>query len=210
MMNTHTFLDELERSRVIGIFRDIGIDSAIKMACALQRGGVKFMEITLNTPDALHKINTLHKRFGDDMYIGAGTVLTMAAAVEAIDAGATFLVTPHTDVELIRFAKQKRVPIIVGAMTPTEVLKAYQTGATAIKLFPFTHLGTDYVKALRGPFGNIPFVAVGGVDEHHMKEVIAAGCVAVGIGSYFNDEALIQHEQYDVITERARLLTHLM
>lgn len=209
MMKKDVLLDELERSRVIGIFRNIELDSVLRVAKALQRGGVTFTEITLNTTDALHKIKTLHEHYGHEMYIGAGTVLTMTAAAEAIEAGAAFLVTPHTNVELIRFAEQKRVPIIVGAMTPTEVLTAWQAGATAIKLFPFSHLGSHYVKELRGPFDEIPLIAVGGVNAHNMIDVIEAGCVGVGMGSFFNDPALIHHEQYDVIEERARLLSRL-
>ena len=143
-------LQEIERTRIIAIVRGVEEQHIAFVAEALLQGGVTVMEITLNTPGALSMISRLQDKLGDQMYIGAGTVLDLDDAKRAIDAGAAFIVTPNTDEEVIRFAHSQQIPIFPGALTPTEIVKAWKAGATAVKVFPSASLGLTYIKELMG------------------------------------------------------------
>ena len=114
--------------------------------------------------------------------VGAGTVLNEEQLTAACRAGASFLVSPHTDVSLLALAREHKVPFLAGALTPTEVVRAYQAGATCVKLFPGSAVGPGYLKALRGPLPHIPLMPTGGVDEKNLGEWLSAGAVAVGMG----------------------------
>lgn len=145
-------------------------------------GGARAIEITSNTPGYASAVSSLREVY-PDLLIGAGTITSPALAEEAIAAGAQFLVTPNTRPEMVDVAHLHDVPVIMGAMTPSDVVVATEAGADIVKLFPAGALGTDYLKSLaRGPFLDTVFFAVGGVDEHNLGQWITNGAEGVGIG----------------------------
>jgi 2-dehydro-3-deoxyphosphogluconate aldolase/(4S)-4-hydroxy-2-oxoglutarate aldolase len=172
---------------VVAIGRHITADAAPAIAEALAAGEVLAFELTLNDPeaDALRAIASAAAaapRLG--LEIGAGTVLSVEAARRAVDAGATFLVMPHLDIMLVSWAAERGIPALPGCATPTEALAAWRAGAAAIKVFPASSLGPSFVRELRGPFPWMPLVPTGGVTLETIPAFIAAGAVAVGLGSW--------------------------
>lgn len=177
--------DSIVRGRVIAIGRGLDASSTLAIAAGLAAGGVGAFEITLNSPDALGAISMLASRFAPDtLLIGAGTVLTPEEALAAIDAGAQFLVMPNTDPAVIAVAIQRGVPVFPGAFTPSEALVAWRAGATAVKLFPASAVGPSFVRELQGPLPDVPVVPTGGITIDNGPAFIAAGAVAIGIGSW--------------------------
>ncbi len=189
-------------SRVIAIGRNIAAADAPRIGEALVAGGVHVMELTLNDPeaDALAAIAALARVADDlDALVGAGTVLSIEAAQRAIDAGARFIVSPHTAREQIAWCAAQGVPCFPGALSPTEIHAAWSAGASAVKLFPAAAVGTGYLKQIAGPFPDIPLVPTGGVSAENAGDWIAAGGVAVGMGSW-----LIGDGDPAGVTERAK------
>ncbi|PZE21014.1 bifunctional 4-hydroxy-2-oxoglutarate aldolase/2-dehydro-3-deoxy-phosphogluconate aldolase [Paenibacillus xerothermodurans] len=200
----------IQDTRIIAILRGVEQQHVAAVAQALLDGGVRAMEITLNTPGAPEMIAQLQEQFGQKMYIGAGTVLDLEDAKKALDAGAAYLVTPNMDEEVIRYAVQNDVPIFPGAMTPTEIVKAWKAGATAVKIFPGASLGISYLKELQGPLNHIPMVAVGGVNEDNIAQFIQAGCYGVGIGGSLVNLKEITAGNYLWVQEKAaRLIANI-
>ena len=172
---------------VVAIARRLDPGAAADVAKALADGGVRAFEITLNdpVPKALRAIEAVASGSRDSgLAIGAGTVLSIEAARQAVDAGATFLVMPHIDPELVAWAAERGIPALPGAATPTEVLAAWRAGAAAVKLFPASALGPSFIRELAGPFPHIPVVPTGGVTAETAGSFIEAGAVAVGLGSW--------------------------
>jgi 2-dehydro-3-deoxyphosphogluconate aldolase / (4S)-4-hydroxy-2-oxoglutarate aldolase len=172
---------------VVAIARRLDPEAAVDVVIALADGGVRAFEITLNDPvaKALRAIEAVAgPASARGLSIGAGTVLSIAAARQAVEAGATFLVMPHVDTELVAWASEHGIPVLPGAATPTEVLAAWTAGAAAVKLFPASSLGPSFIRELAGPFPDIPVVPTGGVTAETAGSFIAAGAVAVGLGSW--------------------------
>jgi 2-dehydro-3-deoxyphosphogluconate aldolase / (4S)-4-hydroxy-2-oxoglutarate aldolase len=175
----------LERSPVIAILRRVQPDHADELMIALSDAGIRAAELTMDSPGMPALCRTL-ARDHPEMTIGAGTVLEIEQARAALEAGAAFIVSPHTDPALIRFACDAGVPALPGAATPTEALTAWKAGAAAVKLFPASVLGTATLDALRDPLPHVRVVAVGGIDDRNAAEFLAHGAVAVGIGSWLS------------------------
>jgi 2-dehydro-3-deoxyphosphogluconate aldolase/(4S)-4-hydroxy-2-oxoglutarate aldolase len=194
---------EIRAGRVIAIGRRLEPRSTMAVAEALVAGGVRAFEVTLDSPDAIAAIRALVQRHHADgsLLVGAGTVLDVASATTALEAGARFLVSPHTDVELIRWAVAQSIAIFPGALTPSEILAAWRAGASAVKLFPASAVGPAYVREMRGPLSQIALIPTGGVTAQNAAAFIAAGALAVGVGSW-----LIADGSPDPIRERARQL----
>ena len=173
----------LRRDRVVVILRGPQADRfpAVAQVCAEQ--GLRTVEFTLTTPGALAAITEYRADRSSGALIGAGTVITPALARDAVAAGAEFLVTPATCLDVIAEAAGLGVPVIAGAFTPTEVLVAHQAGAAAVKVFPAFVAGPAYLRALRDPFPRIPLVPTGGIDVSVAPEYLAAGALALGVGS---------------------------
>lgn len=172
---------------VVAIGRHVAATNAPALAAALADGGVRAFELTLNAPeaDALRSIEAVARVAADlGLEIGAGTVLSIDAAQRAMDAGATFLVMPHLDPELVAWAAARDIPAFPGCATPTEALTAWRAGAAAVKLFPASSAGPGFVRELRGPFPEIPVIPTGGVTLESAPLFIAAGAVAVGMGGW--------------------------
>lgn len=181
--------------RVIAIGRNLDAERALRIGRILADTGVPAFEVTLQGAAAFDAIRALRAGLGDRLCIGAGTVLDIEGAAAAVEAGATFLVMPVTDVDVIGWAVERGVPTFPGALSPTEVLTAWRAGASAVKLFPASVGGPALLRELRGPFPDIPLVPTGGVTADNARALIDAGAVAVGVGSWLAgapDEATLR------------------
>jgi 2-dehydro-3-deoxyphosphogluconate aldolase/(4S)-4-hydroxy-2-oxoglutarate aldolase len=193
--------DAIASSGVIAIARGVDAAKVSAIALALLRGGVSAFELTLNDPEdaALDAIGEVAKRFaGSDLLVGAGTVLSVASAQRAVDSGARFIVSPHTDPGLIGWATAAAIPVFPGAFTTTEILAGWGAGATAIKLFPASVAGPGGLREIRGPLPNIPLIPTGGVSAETAGGFIQAGAAAVGVGGW-----LIGNGEPQGVRERA-------
>ena len=176
---------------VIGILRGIDPGFFRDIMHASFAVGLKAIELTMNTAGAEQVVSSLRSEVPEGNLLGMGTIRNPDEAKRAIDAGAMFLVTPNTDEKVIEYAKSCDIPIVSGALTPTEVYRAWSAGADMVKVFPCGAFGPRYIKDLLGPFDDIPLVAVGGVSIDNLKDYFDAGAKAVGVGpSLFGAEAL--------------------
>lgn len=176
-------MDELLSSRLVAIVRGITRDEARVAGAGLAAGGVKLMEVTMNTEGALDIIHDWRSLYNGQARVGAGTVLNVKMAKEAVSAGAEFLISPNVDLHVIRYALEQGIDIWPGAMTPTEIVTAFHAGAEAVKLFPMASLGLGYLREIRAPLNHIPLIVTGGVSLQNIAEYYEAGASAVGIGS---------------------------
>ena len=177
------FRDRLTEHRLLGILRDAPASRLPELAACIRESGLRFVEVALNTPDALSQIATLRAHLPATVEVGAGTVLTGEAARQARDAGAVFLVSPCLSPEVQAFADAYDLPTLPGAFTPQEVWDAHRAGAAMVKLFPAKSAGGPaYVKELRGPFRDIPLLACGGVSPETAPAYLAAGVQALAFG----------------------------
>lgn len=184
---------------VIGILR--GVDAAFfrSVMDTLFASGLQALEITMNTEQALQIISLNSPSVPPGKLLGMGTIRNLVEAKKAVEAGAMFLVTPNTDTRVIEYARSKSVPVISGALTPTEVYNAWSAGADMVKVFPCRAFGPQYIRELRGPYEQIPLAAVGGVDLGNIREYFEAGVEAVGAAtSLFGRMALIEHNLEEI------------
>lgn len=192
-MNKTEVLDWIRRSRIVPVVRAASPESAVAMADALVEGGIDVLEITMTVPGAIDAIRELAKRPG--VLVGAGTVLDPQTAEACIEAGAQFVVSPALNVETIALCNRLGVAIAPGALTPTEIVAAYEAGGDVIKVFPCDALGgASYLKSLKGPLPHIPLMPTGGVTLETIASFFAAGAVAVGVGTALVDPKL-PHEE---------------
>ena len=206
-MNHQSWLTLLKKHRAIAVIRSSEKELALQMAKAVVAGGIQFIEITWNTHKADELIAELRSEF-PTFSIGTGTLLNLEQLQQAIDCGAQFLFTPHTDVAMIKTAVDAGVPIVPGAFSPTEILTAWQAGATCVKVFPISALGgTAYLKSLQGPLGHIPLIPTGGVTLENAKVFIDAGAIAVGLAGELFPKELVENGDWRAIGKIARTLT---
>lgn len=199
--------DVLAKIREIGIMPGIRTSSAEDgrfAAEAIAQGGIPIVEITMTVPKAIDVIADL-VRNSPNLIVGAGTVLDLETARRCLDAGATFLTGPGLDLKIVEFAIKQNILIIAGAMTPTEVITAWQAGSELVKVFPCAPIGGPaYIRALRGPFPQVPMIAAGGVNQETAAEFILAGAAALGIGGRLVSKTAIENRQPEQISELAR------
>jgi len=198
-------IERLISQGVLGIIRIHTPEDLVAIAKALYAGGLSCLEITLNTPGALRAIEAAQQEFPEAI-IGAGTVLDAASAYQAILVGAKFLVTPVVRLDVLEVAHRYGVPAIIGAMTPSEILAAWEAGAAMVKVFPANVLGPKYIQEVRGPFPQILLVPTGGITAENAPDFIKAGAALVCAGSWLVDKKAIVEGRYEVLTERARAL----
>lgn len=192
-------LDWIRRTKLVPVVRADSSESAVRMASALVAGGLDVLEITMTVPGAVDTIRELAGRQG--VLIGAGTVLDAATAERCIEAGARFVVSPALDVETVRLCGRLGVAVAPGALTPTEIVAAHRAGGDVVKVFPCDALGgAAYLRSLRAPLPDIPLMPTGGATLDTVGDYLAAGAVAVGVGSALVDPKLSP----DALTERAR------
>jgi len=201
-----TWLPSLQAHRAIAVLRTCDLKLGRVLAQSAIAGGMGIIEITWNSAEPAKLIAELRETFPHCL-IGTGTVLTLADLEDAIACGSQFCFTPHVNSELIRKAIQSEIPIIPGALTPTEIVTAWQLGASAVKVFPVQSLGgTDYIKSLQGPLGNIPLIPTGGVTLENALAFIQSGAIAVGLSGQLFPANLIESEDWEGIKERAEVL----
>lgn len=199
-MSKQETLNRLHDLGLVAVIRGPSPELTVEMVAALVAGGVTGIEITYTTPNAAEVVRALDRAFGDRILLGMGTLTDPAQAAEALDAGARYLVSPITDDTLAAAMVATGLPLMIGALTPTEVFRAYQLGSDVVKLFPGSAVGPDYVKALHGPFPHIPIMPTGGVDEHNLADWFRAGVWAVGAGSQLSPVKLAREGKFDEIT----------
>ncbi|MGV8073443.1 MAG: bifunctional 4-hydroxy-2-oxoglutarate aldolase/2-dehydro-3-deoxy-phosphogluconate aldolase [Syntrophobacteraceae bacterium] len=185
---------------VIGILRGISPDFFGEVMAAAFEAGLQALEVTFNTVRAEEIVANHRPHVPEGKFLGMGTIRSYNEARKAVDAGAMFLVTPNVDEAVVEYAASRNIPVIVGAMTPTEVYAAWSAGAAMVKVFPCTVLGPQHIRDLLGPFDSIPLVAVGGVDRSNVNAYFEAGAAAVGVGSsLFGRNALADRKPQDII-----------
>jgi 2-dehydro-3-deoxyphosphogluconate aldolase / (4S)-4-hydroxy-2-oxoglutarate aldolase len=205
MASREETLRALTETGVIAVIRADKGGDLVEVGRALRKGGVKFIEITMTVPGAMGVIEEATAALqGDDVYIGAGTVLDAETARAAILAGANYIVSPAFRPDVIRVCKRYAVPVMPGAMTPTEVLNAWEAGADVVKIFPAGVGGPPFFKALHGPFPHIKIMPTGGVNLATAPEFIKAGACAVGVGGELVGKPLIAAKDFATITKNAR------
>ena len=204
-MNSAEAVQQIKAIGIVPIIRAANPEAAIHAAEAISEGGIPCAEITMTVPGAIRALEEVAKRFGNTLLLGAGTVLDPETARACLLAGAEFFVTPSLNLRTIEFAKRYSKAIFPGALTPTEIVEAWQAGADGIKIFPCSALGgASYIKALRGPFPQIDFVPTGGVNLKTIADFFKAGCSAVGVGGELVDSAALSSGNYQLIEQRAR------
>jgi 2-dehydro-3-deoxyphosphogluconate aldolase/(4S)-4-hydroxy-2-oxoglutarate aldolase len=194
-------LDVMHTDRVIAVLRASRVPDAIALGDAFAEGGVRCVEFTFTIPNVVSLIRTATS---SRAYIGAGTVLHPEQAQSAIDAGASFIVSPAMRPDIVGVCRDAGVPVFLGALTPTEVAAAVDAGATAIKIFPAGLGGPRYIRDLRGPYPEISFIPSGGVSEDNAREFLDAGCPAVYAGSRLAPAEIIESGHVSEVTRRAR------
>jgi len=199
-MSKETTLNRLHDLGLVAVIRGPSPELTVRMVEALVAGGVTGIEITYTTPNAADVVCALDRTFGDLILLGMGTLTDPAQAAEARDAGARYLVSPITDDALAAAMVATGLPVMIGALTPTEVFRAHRMGSDVVKLFPGSAVGPDYVKALHGPFPHIPLMPTGGVDEHNLTDWFRAGVFAVGAGSQLSPVKLAREGKFEEIT----------
>ncbi|MDB5054238.1 MAG: ketohydroxyglutarate aldolase [Bacilli bacterium] len=201
---TQTLVEQLAKEKLISIIRGIPSQAVDATSQALADGGIIFLEVTLNTEGALDIIERIKNTHGKRMRIGAGTVLNLAMAKEAASVGAEYFLTPNLNEEVIHYGLEQGIEVWSGAMTPTEIVRAHEAGASAVKIFPLGTLGISYLREIRAPLNHIPMIATGGVDLHNIDDFLNAGAMAVGLGSKLVDQKAIQQGDYALIEQNAR------
>lgn len=200
-----TALAPMFADRVLCVVRAPHLPDVAALCDALVAGGIRTVELTMTTPGALDAVRAGSEVPG--VVIGVGTVLEAADAEELVAAGARFLVTPGLRPRVAAFARAAGVPLLMGALTPTEVLAAHELGAAAVKIFPASAHGPAYLRALHGPYPDIALVPSGGVDASNAAAFLAAGAAAVTAGTSVVPPAAVADGDHDLITARARELT---
>ena len=201
-MTRQEILEEILREKIVAIIRLDRSDDVNSVATALVKGGVKTIEVTMGTPNALAEIKKMAQN--PNILPGVGSVINAEMAEKAILAGAEFVVTPISKLEIIEMAHKYGKPVMSGAFTPKEVLQAFEWGADVIKLFPAGAMGLPYFKAIKAPMPQIPIMPTGGVTVENAAEWIRNGAVALGVGGTLVNKTLISGGDFEAITDLAR------
>lgn len=204
MKSKQEIFDGILECGIVAVVRADSADLALKAIEAALEGGVNVIEVTFTIPGALEIIRTVAKTIGDDTILGAGTVLAPQMATDAVEAGARFIVSPNTSLAVIEAAKLRGVPVFPGALTPTEVVAAWQAGADMVKIFPANVMGPGYLNDLHGPLPQVKFMPTGGVSHETAMEYLKCGASALGVGGDLINKKLMAEGNFAEITARAR------
>ena len=204
-MQQNAILSSIIDIGIVPVIRTHSADGAIKAIEAIYRGGIRSAEITMTVPGAVKALEKIADKFGDQIVLGAGTVLDPETARICMLAGAQFFVTPSLNIATIEMAKRYSKVIMPGALTPTEVVTAWQAGADAVKIFPASAVGgPKYIKSLKAPLPHIEMIPTGGVNLETTPEFLRAGACAVAVGAELVDHKTIEEARFSVFEERAR------
>jgi len=204
-MTAKEILGSMTEIGIVPVVRTSSAESAIKAVEAIYKGGIRAAEITMTVPGAVRALEKVADQFGGKLMLGAGTVLDPETARICMLAGAEFFVCPSLRTSVIEMAKRYSKVVCPGALTPTEVITAWEAGADVIKVFPCGNVGgAKYIKALKGPFPQVEMIPTGGVNLETAADFLKAGACALGVGGELVDAKSIKEGRYDVIEERAR------
>lgn len=211
-MSRKELLQRVCAEQIVGVVREDSREAAQAVADAYARNGIKFIEITLTTPDAFDLISVVSQKYAPrDVLVAAGTVRTSNDAAQARRAGAQIIVSPHTDVRVIEYAAENELLSIAGAATPTEIIRAWEAGCDIVKVYPASHLGgPDYIRTIRGPIRDVPMLAGGPIPLDTIDAYLDAGCVAVNLGPSLAVPELVRTQQWEEIGRRVMLATSIV
>lgn len=210
-MSRKELLARVIHEQIVGVVREDSLAAAEAVADAYASNGIHVIEITLTTPDAISLIATLTKKYGDEITLAVGSVRSTNDAAAARRAGAQIIVSPHTDPHVIEYANENDLLSIAGAGTPTEIIRAWDSGCDLVKIFPAHFLGgPDYIRTIRGPIRDIPMLAGGPVPLDMIDSYLDAGCVAVNLGASLAVPDLVKTQQWDEIGRRVMLAASII
>lgn len=194
----------MQEHPVLGILRNIPLDKTIDYADVAIRGGVSFFEVALNSPCALQQIEMLRDKFGEQCLVGAGTAITPELCQQAIAAGAQFLLTPGTPLDVLRYCRDHEIALLPGVLTPTDVAVSMEYGYHAMKLFPAGSMPLRYLKDLQGPFDKTQFMAIGGVNAENAADFLRAGYQSIGLASALMPKAAVAAGDWQTCENQVR------
>lgn len=210
-MSRESVLQRIREVGIVPVVRAESADEAGRAIAAIMAGGVPVLEVTMTVPGAVRLIEELGRRFASEAVVGAGTVLDPETARACILAGAQFVVSPSTNVATIACCRRYGVPVMPGALTPTEVVAAWEAGADMVKVFPCSALGgASYIKALKAPLPQIDLIPTGGVNLQTAADFIKAGSTALGVGADLVDLKALREGRDALLTERAQKLVEIV
>ncbi|RKR14410.1 2-dehydro-3-deoxyphosphogluconate aldolase/(4S)-4-hydroxy-2-oxoglutarate aldolase [Maribacter vaceletii] len=207
-MKREEILEIIKDSKIVVVIRMKEQQQVAKVIDALVKGGIKTLEVTSNTPGYLEEISKARTKYPNTL-IGAGTVTNANKAKDSVNAGAQFLVTPNTNIETIKVAHENNIPVLMGAITPSEISMAAEAGADIVKIFPAGAMGIKYFKAVKAPLSDIPLFAVGGIDENSAADWITAGAEGLGIGGGLTKVVNSESDFNDIVTLSKKYLSIL-
>jgi 2-dehydro-3-deoxyphosphogluconate aldolase / (4S)-4-hydroxy-2-oxoglutarate aldolase len=197
-------LDTLRRERVVVVIRGAEVATIEREVSALYEGGLRIFEITMEAPEALDALASLRRALPKDAVLGAGTVFTPATASNAMEAGASFVVSPVLRRDVAQLVLSRGVPCLLGGMTPTEIYEAHELGCEAVKVFPASAVGSGFFREMRGPLGFVPFYPTGGITLGNAKDYLDAGAVALGVGGALVKREWVASGHWDALRDEAR------
>lgn len=205
----------VREEKLIAIVRGVEPDKCLKVADALYEGGFRLVEITFDPKKPESWVETgaaiaaVKKKYAGRMHVGAGTVVSTQLVDIAADAGAEYIISPDVNIAVIKRTVEKGLISMPGALTPSEIMTAYNSGADFVKVFPAGNLGLGYLKAIMAPIGHVPMLAVGGVNEDNLRDYLEAGCCGAGIGGNLVNKKWVAEGEYDKITELAKRMVRI-
>lgn len=208
-------VETIAEQKAIVIIRNFSEDEILKLAEILHRGGLNLFEITYNhnnsgnLQETPKLIESLKKNFGNEIRVGAGTVLSEEEVLMTKQAGGEYIISPNTDRSVIELTKKMGMASIPGAFTPSEIVKANEYGADFVKIFPINFAGSRYIKDIRAPISHISLIATGGVNGDNFSEWLACGCIGAGIGSWLANKSLLHNGGTEELLTRARKISSI-
>lgn len=191
---------------LLGILRNVPLEKTADYAEAAVAGGCDFFEVALNSPDALKQISLLRGRFGDRCLVGAGTAVTVELCKAAVDAGAQFLLTPGTPLDVFTYCAENALSLLPGVLSPFDVATSLGFGFRTMKLFPAGSMPLSYVKDLKGPFSGTHYMAIGGVGPDNIGGFFQAGYLGVGLASSLMPKGAVAANDWEACTDHVRAL----
>lgn len=192
--------DVVVRNPILAILRNIPVEKTLDYCDACVNGGVRFFEVALNSPEALRQIRMMRDHFSDSCMIGAGTAITVDKCKAAMDAGAQFLLTPGTPLDVFAYCAKEDLMLLPGVLTPSEVATSLEYGYKTMKLFPGAAMPMHYIKDLKGPFDNTNYMVIGGVNPDNIGDFFKAGAISVGLASSLMPKASVAADDWDSCT----------
>jgi 2-dehydro-3-deoxyphosphogluconate aldolase / (4S)-4-hydroxy-2-oxoglutarate aldolase len=205
-MKKEEILEQLTKLGAIAIIRMNDSEKLKRVSEAIHKGGVSAIEITMTTPNALEVIEDLSRTMGNEIIVGVGSVMDPQTAIDAINAGAQFVVSPFFKRDIVDTVKKLNIPVMPGAFTPTEIQTAYENGADIVKVFPADVVGMAFFKAIKGPMPYLKLMPTGGVTLINAGDWLKAGACAVGVGTALLDKKAINENNFKKLTENAAIL----